>query len=253
VVIKLDSESEGTMMDKKENGTKEYKPPYIPTNIWTEFFRKMQTVNKPSRLSADELKEYGIAKKQEAALISGLKFLGLLDSRGNTTDAFKSIQVSGERFKENLGHLLKAAYTDLLNKHPLEHATYEGIKNYFSEKHSIASASKMAKSFGTLCQQAGWDSPAFSKMRALPKKESKGNNVRTSPTEENRSHEEKIKAHPRSKSIKGQTESDELLKDFIKTNPLPTTGQWNSETLKTYFEQYRETIKMLREKEQKKE
>ena len=240
-------------MEKKENGTKEYKPPYIPSNVWTEFFKKMQTVNKPSQLTADELKEYGIAKKQEAALISALKFLGLLDPRGNTTDAFKSIQVSGERFKENLARLLKAVYADLLNKHPLEHATYEGIKNYFSEKHSTASAIKMAKSFGTLCQQAGWDSPAFSKMRALPKKDNKGNRTRGPSPEEKGSEQEKTKTRTLPKGAREQADSDELLREFIKTNPLPTTGQWDSETLKTYFEQYRETLKMLRNKELKDE
>lgn len=240
-------------MAKEKESTKTYNPPYIATNLWKEFFKRMQIVKRPSELNADELKEYGIAKGQEAALISGLKFLGLLDSTGKTKEEFKTIQVTGEQFKENLGHLLTVAYGDLLTKHPLDHATYEGIKNYFAEKYSVASATKMAKSFAALCQQAGWDSPAFSKMRALPKTENKGIRARESSAEGKQSEQAKTKFPKPSKGTKEQTDSDGLLREFIKTNPLPTTGQWNSETLKTYFEQYRETLKMLKDKEMKEE
>ncbi|MGH7773273.1 MAG: DUF5343 domain-containing protein [Candidatus Binatia bacterium] len=240
-------------MAKEKESTKTYNPPYIAANLWIEFFKRMQIVKRPSELNADELKEYGIAKGQEAALISGLKFLGLLDSTGKTKEEFKTIQITGEQFKENLGGLLTAAYGDLLTKHPLDHATYEGIKNYFAEKYSVASATKMAKSFATLCQQAGWGSPAFSKMRSLPKKENKESKAHESSAEEKQSEKAKTKTSRTSKSANERDDDNDLLKEFIKNNPLPTTGQWNSETLKTYFEQYRETIKMLKDKELKKE
>ena len=105
--------------------------------------------------------------------------------------------------------------------------------------------------FATLCQEAGWDSPAFSKMRSLPKKENKGSKAHESSAEEKQSEKVKAKTPRLSKSANEQEHSNDLLKEFIKNNPLPTTGQWTSETLKTYFEQYRETIKMLKDKELK--
>lgn len=232
-------------MAKETESTKTYNPPYIATKLWVEFFKKMQTVTRPTTLDADELKEYGLAKGQEPALISGLKFLGLLDASGKTADDFKTIQISGEQFKENLGHILSRAYADLLVKHPLDHATYEGIKNFFAEKYSVASAKKMAKSFAALCQMAGWNSPAFSKMRSLPKKEK----VKPLFTNTESPLKTKAKNEKPSKTKDTNVDADDLVKEFIKANPLPTTGSWDSQTLKTYFEQYRETLKMLKGKE----
>ena len=37
-----------------------------------------------------------------------------------------------------------------------------------------------------------------------------------------------------------------LVKEYIKANPMPTGVQWDADTLKAYFEQYRATIELLR-------
>jgi hypothetical protein len=220
-------------------------PPYISQNIWKPFFEKMQKVKRPTELSAAILKEYGLASGS-LALQSALKFLGLVDSENKTTDKFKSIQVTGEQFKKNLLAILQEAYVDLLDKHPLDHATYEGITNYFADKYSPASAKKMAKSFAVLCQMAGLDSAAFTKMRSLddrpPRKKDIDEDDVPSSSRRNkeRLHEEE----------KPTGKEEDLVKEFIKTNPMPTGMQWDAATMKEFFEQYRETVKLLQGEKQ---
>ncbi|TSA01598.1 MAG: hypothetical protein D4R81_05940 [Nitrospiraceae bacterium] len=222
--------------------TVERNPPYISQNIWKPFFEKMQKVKRPPELSAAILKEYGLAAGAPA-LQSALKFLGLTDAEDKTTERFKTIQVTGEQFKKNLGGIINDAYADLLDKHPLESATYEGITNYFADKYSPASAKKIAKSFAVLCQMAGIDSPAFTKMRSLDDR----------PVRQNAGKREDVPSAPKRsggsspvKEHRTDIGGDDLVKEFIKTNPMPTGMQWDAATMKEYFEQYRETLKMLK-------
>lgn len=234
-------------MQDKEDASRGNNPPYISANIWQAFFDKMQRVNRPPRLSVELLREYGIPAGQ-AELQSALKFLGLIDNDLKTTDQFVAIQLKGDAFRSGLSQILQNAYYDLFEKHPLDHATYDDLQNYFAIKYSQASAKKMAKSFAVLCQMAGMNSPAFSKMRSM---ENAGRPVRSvQPDKEKKSSSEQKPSSPsgsRQESQVGQFYED-LVKEFIKTNPMPTGIQWDPETIKAFFDQYRRTINMLRGK-----
>src|SRR5256885_15440647 len=97
-------------------------PPYISANIWQQFFEKMQRVNRPPQLSVERLREYGL-QTSHAELLSGLRFLKLIDGESKTTEQFGGIQLKGEAFKTKLREILENAYRDLFEMHPLEHAT----------------------------------------------------------------------------------------------------------------------------------
>ena len=232
------------MSDEKD--TRGVNPPYISQNVWKPFFERMQRVNQPKDLSAQTLKEFGFS--QGPHLKSALTFLGLVNDDAVPTDKFKLIQVQGDQFKKNLADVIRSAYHDLLSKHPLDHAKYEDIVNYFSQKYSTASAKKMAKSFGVLCRQAGLDSPAFTKMRSMevlerqPKQAGASKEANSERRDENKPKKlESVKPPPVS--------HDDLVREFIKSNPMPTGVQWDAGTLKAYFEEYRATLSMLRDDE----
>lgn len=232
-------------MKENQDAVRGNNPPYISANIWQAFFDKMQRVNRPSQLSVELLREYGIPTAH-SELQSALKFLGLLDNESKTTEKFVGIQLKGDAFKTHLQQILKDAYHDLFEKHPLEHASYDDLQNYFSIKYSQASAKKMAKSFAVLCQFAGVHSPAFSKMRSI---ENAPRPLRTGSVEKEQGIGRELtreKSGSRGTESPGKTGQDELLHEFIRTNPMPTGVQWDADTLKAYFEQYRETLKMLR-------
>lgn len=231
-------------MNAKQDSVRVNNPPYISSNIWQAFFEKMQRVNRPSILSVDLLRQYGIPAAQ-SELLSALKFLGLTDNESKTTEKFVGIQLKGEAFKVNLKDILLESYSDLFEKHPLEHASYDDLQNYFAIKYSQASAKKMAKSFAVLCQLAGLHSEAFSKMRAS---ESMPRPSRHDPQDKSvgiTRETKRERSAPRVVSPNEATRED-LIREFIKTNPMPTGVQWDASTLKEYFEQYRETLRMLR-------
>lgn len=228
-------------------------PPYTSESVLKAFFDTMRNRRPPAQLQIKDLKAYGL-NGAPGALQSTLKFLGLIDDEYKPTDKFKKIQAEGDLFKKNLKEIISSAYADLFGKHPLEHATYEGVVNYFKEVYSSASGRKMAKSFGVLCQYAGIESPAFSKMRSQSNKTVLKAVVKT---KKNEAHQEAIEeeslknGHRESPHEESPFSNETLVADFIKTNPIPQGVQWNADTLKTYFDQYRATIKMLRGEEKK--
>lgn len=231
------------MSDPKNTG-RGVQPPYVSKTVLNAFFQKMQNVSRPKVLTPAVLKEYDFS--QVGALQSALKFLGLIDDKGNTTEKFQQIQVTGQTFQKNLKEIILTAYKDLLDKHPLNNATYDGILNYLAHKYSPATKYKMAKAFGVLCQMAGLESPAFTKMRSMDGTDAKPRVAASSsrhtgkaPKTERPSKSERPPAQPPSGS-------EDLVKEYIKANPMPTGVQWDSNTLKAYFEQYRATLEMLR-------
>lgn len=223
-------------------------PPYISQKVLISFFDKMKKVARPKELSRSTLKEYGM--EQAPALQSAIKFLGLIDEDYKPTDKFNKIQAHGDQFSKNLNEIIKFAYVDLFEKHPLDHASYEDVVNYFTQKYSAASAKKMAKSFAVLCGLAGVESSAFSKMRALRKtnKRELDNAKKSYQSKHSIEKEENtVEVDDKAKALTPSTK-EALVSEFVKTNPIPTGVQWNAETLKAFFDQYRETIKMLRGK-----
>ena len=231
------------MLEQKKVEQQKVNPPYISQNVWKPFFEKMRTVKRPDQLNIAELKEYGVAGGQGPALLSALKFLRLVDDAGKTTDRFKLIQVSGDQFKKNLGQILDEAYSDLFAKHPLNNAKYEHLQNYFTLKYSAASAKKMAKSFAVLCQMASLESPAFLKMRSL---EVADRPPRPPAATKEHAHNKREEHKTNRAEYSTPSSHEDLAREFIKANPLPTGGQWEASTLKTYFEEYRNTLTLLR-------
>ncbi|MBI4323198.1 MAG: DUF5343 domain-containing protein [Candidatus Omnitrophica bacterium] len=234
----------GKAQDTKQ-ADQSVKPPYISQNIWKPFFEKMRNRSVPSTkaLSYDELALYSLPSPP--ALQSAIKFLGLIDAKAYPTEKFKLIQATGDQWKKNLEVLIRAAYKDLLDMHPLEHAKYDDILNYFGQKYSAASKQKMAKSFGVLCKMAGLSSPAFDKMRSSDVRE-----ATSQPSGAERQKKITPKGTPASRASSttreaGGEETD-LVKEFIKTNPMPSSAQWDAASLNAFFEQYRKTIRMLK-------
>lgn len=234
------------MTSIKETG-RSVQPPYVSRTVLNAFFEKMKHASRPKVLSPAALKEYNLSEVW--ALHSALKFLGLIDDKGNTTDGFSRIQVTGESFQENLKGLVRAAYKDLLEKHPLDHATYDDILNYFAQKYSAGTKYKMAKAFGSLCQMSGLESPAFRKMRSMGGKESSKNNAASA----NRVAGKPKGRNPALPPKTPPSNFEDLVMEYIKTNPMPTGAQWDVEALKIYFEEYRKTINMLRGTKDKQE
>lgn len=81
----------------------------------TSHFRK----SFPTPVTADTLKKLGIASNNESYVLNILRFVGILDTEGNKTDAAASVfnQHEDEDFQQEFAGLVKTAYGDLFNLH----------------------------------------------------------------------------------------------------------------------------------------
>jgi hypothetical protein len=89
------------------------KAPYVSAAALSQFLDHIRYVSTPKKVDAGLLRDYGISKGNVFALISALKFLGLIDDGGKPTPAFSSLQVMGEEFVSNLREIVNTAYADL--------------------------------------------------------------------------------------------------------------------------------------------
>lgn len=128
--------------------------PYVPAKALNAFFERIRYVSTPEKVDAGLLLDYGIPKGNVFALISALKFLGLIDEDNVPTQVFKALQVTGEEFTTNLQGVIKDAYADLFSKLDVSKDSREHIRNYFARNYSPAKAGDATSLFLVLCRQA---------------------------------------------------------------------------------------------------
>lgn len=109
----------------------------------------------PKKVDADLLQDYGISRGNVFALLSTLKFLNLIDDRGEPTANFDSLQTMGEEYQGNLEQIVRKAYADLFSKFDLTKDSRENIRNYFARNYSASQAGKATTLFYGLCSKAG--------------------------------------------------------------------------------------------------
>ncbi len=162
------------------------KPPYVSSSAIKEFFGKIERINAPKDpITVSTLKEWGISQGQEPALLSALRFLGLIDSKGYATEDFKELQTIGEPFKKSLEGVVKRAYSDFFTLYKdISKVTYNELAAFFT-KYSVASRQKMVKVFSDLCMEAGLESEAFKTLRKSQPRQESVNRISTSKNSDN--------------------------------------------------------------------
>lgn len=128
------------------------KAPYAPISALREFFTKMRSMSVPSRIDAQFLRKLNVASNNEYALLSALKFLGVVDERGKPTHSYRLLQTT-DRFEETLRHLVESAYRPLLDAGGLTMSA-EDLQNYFRVESSPSQAKNAARFFREVSQLA---------------------------------------------------------------------------------------------------
>jgi hypothetical protein len=129
--------------------------PYVSASALSEFFDHIRYVSTPKKVDSGLLLDYGISKGNVFAMMSALKFLGLIDREGKPTPAFSSLQVMGEEFLSNLREVVNTAYADLLSRLDVSKDSREHIRNYFARNYSLSQSNKATILFLDLCKEAG--------------------------------------------------------------------------------------------------
>lgn len=129
------------------------KAPYAPVSALEEFFNKMRNVAVPARVDQRFLQKLSIAAGNEWALLSALKFLGVIDSQGRPTHAYRLLQ-SSDRFQDTLRHLVQTAYEPVFNAGGLA-MSQDDLVNFFRVTSSPSQQRNAARFFRAVCRMAG--------------------------------------------------------------------------------------------------
>jgi hypothetical protein len=102
------------------------------------------------------LKTNEIASGNEYKIVTGLKFLDLIDENGNATDKMSGLRVVGEEYTKNFEKMVRDAYSVLLSKIEPEKAIANDIVNGLIRHYRMprSTATQGAKIFVFLAEKA---------------------------------------------------------------------------------------------------
>lgn len=136
---------------------KKFNPPYIGIPTLQKSFDLFATRNF-SEISAKGLEQRGFSHSVSFQLIQGLKFLGILNEEGRTTDKAKILSMQGSGRKEQLESMLRLAYSKLFNTVPnAETLPKQELHDEFMAVYGLSGrlASTAVPVFLWLCSLAG--------------------------------------------------------------------------------------------------
>jgi hypothetical protein len=142
--------------------------PYAPKSAVSEFFDHIRYVRTPGKIDSSLLQDYGISASQAFPLLSTLRFLGVIESDGTPTPAFRGLQTGGDEFQSALREIVQRAYSDLFSRLDVSRDSRDKIKNFFSRNYSPATAERATALFLDLCGEAGISAAAADQPRQAP-------------------------------------------------------------------------------------
>lgn len=141
--------------EKRAGGALGRSAPYVSAATLSNFFDHVRWVSTPKKVDQGLLLDYGLPKGNIGALLSALKFFGLVQDDGTPTPAFKMIQTGGDEFRTNLEEIVKRAYADVFSRLDPSRDSREKLRNYFARNYSPAISNKATIVFLDLCKEAG--------------------------------------------------------------------------------------------------
>jgi hypothetical protein len=132
---------------------KDRKAPYAPVSAFVEFLDKITDKSVPARVDRAFLHKLNVGVGNEWALLSALKFLGIIDAQGAPTTAYRHL-LDLDRRQETLRSLVDAAYAPLLDMGGMSMDSAD-LVNYFRVASSPSQARNAARFFRSLMRLAG--------------------------------------------------------------------------------------------------
>lgn len=161
----------------------------------------------PSQVSASTLRKLGLAPKNESYVINTLRFLGLIDDKGNKVDATtRAFLGKDEDFAAGLAKLVKKAYAELFDLHrdaawSLDKVTLTGFFRTADDSTEIV-GNRQAGTFMTLAGLAGHAPPALVKASS-PRRSSRNVRARDGKNAQNGRAEQKAETQGLSETKNG--------------------------------------------------
>ncbi len=132
-------------------------PAYAPWAQVSEFLRKIRVLN-PKVIDRSYLEANKMGGQYPSLLLGTIRFLGLINEKGEVTDKLDSIKVKGdEQYKAALRRIVTEAYKDIFEACDVESADRDLIYNQMRAVYNCSTriADSATPLFLALCEEAG--------------------------------------------------------------------------------------------------
>jgi hypothetical protein len=130
---------------------KELRPPYASGADLDRLFARMRVLSDPKKIDSKWVKGYKLAGAQPQALVSVLRWLGVIDSNGKSLGVWNELRSGGS---ETLARLVKDSYSDIFSSVDVKTATREDLEGAFIRAYESGDTGRHIKCFLALCAQA---------------------------------------------------------------------------------------------------
>ncbi|MGA1838846.1 DUF5343 domain-containing protein [Herbiconiux sp. 11R-BC] len=145
--------------------------PYAPSQTrLTKFLSHIQSAGVPTTVNGPYLQSVGYKGGNDLYIVSVLKFIGLLSSKGAPTDAWRNYRDTS-RAPSVLALAVRTGYAALFDLYPDAHQKdEEAIRNWVRSATSYddTKVGFAVSTFKTLCSLAAWDTPESGATLASP-------------------------------------------------------------------------------------
>jgi hypothetical protein len=148
------------------------KAPYTPNpNNVKRFFKVIQEVGIPSKMTIGYLPTIGFRSGNDRYLVSLAKSLGFVDSSGVPTDKWHKYK-NKDKAKQVMTSAIRTVYKELFDTYPnAEKRDDATLQNYFAAKHTEVGtrvAQYMMQTFKNLCEFADFEAVVVTEPSTIP-------------------------------------------------------------------------------------
>lgn len=130
--------------------------PYAPTNAVVDVIRRFRDRGLPEPVTKAALEQVGVSQGNAPRTLQALKFLGLVDEEGRTTDTFTRLrQASTEEYPNTLGEVIRSAYHSIFGIVDPAQDALTVIDDAFRGYSPASQRDRMVRLFMGLCHEAG--------------------------------------------------------------------------------------------------
>lgn len=131
--------------------------PYAPPSAVLKVIRHYADRDVPERVTLMNLMQIGVTEALAPRTMAALKFLGLLEDDGLTTDRFRALRFAkSDEYQEVFSGVLDVAYKDILDHVDVGTASDTDIANAFRPYSPGGQRTRMITLFVALAREAGW-------------------------------------------------------------------------------------------------
>lgn len=142
------------MSGVQEDEGRRRRPPYATTGQIEALFERIGTLGDPGTVDTAWVENYHLAPTQPEAVVSLLKWLGVVDAKGKSLGNWDDLRIPAKR-QAKLDELVRNSYKEIFDLVDVSQATRADLEGSFIQAYSSGDPRRPVVCFIGLCRRAG--------------------------------------------------------------------------------------------------